>query len=131
MREILFRGKNKNGEWVSGLPYKAKYVGISSTVERFIVNPDTVGQYTGLCDKNDNKIFEGDICKLKTGDICTISFIGGCFSFFNVKFGNIPLNDTEFGVVEYDSRIGITNRATDIEVIGNIYDNKNLLEEEL
>lgn len=133
MQEILFRGKRvDNGEWIKSdsiMQIKGQNPRLWVEHEGWVeVIPETVRQYIGLKDKNGTKIFKGDICKLKTGDICTITFYGGCFSFFNVKFGNIPLNDTEFGVVEYDRKVGITNRATDIEVIGNIHDNPELLE---
>ena len=133
MREILFRGKTDKGEWVYGfyvyyvlspLPKQqfhrittGKEKGYGAT-ESYDVIPETIGQYTGLTDKNGTKVFEGDI--VKYGD--TIN---------KVVFEN--RNGTAyFGVVmdiaETWHFCYLTN-AECMEVIGNIHDNPELLKE--
>lgn len=121
MRDILFRGKRiDNGEWICGLPYKAKYGGISAIVnadeERFLIIPETIGQYTGLTDRNGTQIFEGDIVK-ENGDpeqYCTR---------YEIRW-----NEAGFEQKDVELRYGyLLERGSDLEIVGNIHDNSELL----
>ena len=136
MREILFRGKRTdNGEWVRGYVAeietawdKYEYGSLPTEYEKVIIRtdlcvrdicavlPETVGQYTGLTDKNRKKIFEGDIVQvplnIKEYFNCEIKFNDGCF---DVVQGNIR---------DY-LKVYVANRC--VKVIGNIHDNPELL----
>ena len=141
MREIIFRGKTEKGEWVYGDLLHPDNCGNGYSIEDFTkyknncfdVIPETVGQYTGLTDKNGKKIFEGDIVKILYTD-----------------WISQPLEDTrsleeyldsltEKGVVDFAPYVGwyLKNGKYDlsiisgthgyIEVIGNIHDNPELI----
>ena len=127
MREILFRGKDfVFGNWVEGFYFTAKtdqgtVVAIDSGDEVCQVIPETVGQYTGLTDKNGTRIFEGDIVRYVIVDIdgSEDAYIGAiCFE--PEKVG--------FAIKRDDYRAFFVNSwLIDIEVIGNIYDNPELM----
>lgn len=132
MREILFRGKRAdNGEWVEGDLFKNLYGGCAIRVcetydgdfylDDYKVAPETVGQYTGLTDKNGTKIFEGDICKnTKTGENVSVKWHG-------TMAGYVWSKRKENNQYLFD--FGELFRAYDkYEIIGNIHDNPELLE---
>lgn len=134
MRKILFRAKGTfNGEWVEGyyeFGYDAEtetpthYMWVVNHTEKYgemyMVIPETVGQYTGLTDKNGKKIFEGDICRnTKTGEIVSVVWHGTMAGYVwsRRKEGCKHLFD-----------FGALFRCFDkYEVIGNIHDNPELM----
>ena len=122
MREILFRGKRiDNGELVYG--DFIRYSGEKSIImvdlleeEDYWVSSETVGQYTGLDDKNGVKIFEGDILKDSLSWVCLVKWddSNGRFLGYHKK----PRGDT------YVCYVG---REPAQEIIGNIHDNPELI----
>lgn len=142
MREILFRGKDLNNEWHYGVPLVYKdldgNVNVVCITAPFMCNEavevETVGQYTGLKDKNGTKIFEGDYwVDTDESDIFVVEFKDGQYCF--AIYGNSCVL-TEGGYYEYT---GIFDKLdcvpmTDyyienIEIVGNIHDNPKLLKE--
>lgn len=127
-REILFRGKCvDNGKWVEGCFWKdiwgdnTEYIYYDG--EDYEVIPETVGQYTGLNDKNGKKIFEGDIVKTKKyGKIIGHSNVAD-FDIFQVVY-----KSAVFRLENHNRGFNLVGNGADYEVIGNIYDNPELLE---
>ena len=127
MREILFRGKTKQGEWVYGLPFYTNEIidGIESKDGKlYYVLPETVGQFTGLTDKNGKKVFEGDIVGYTNSD--NELAMGGV-----VKYGyfNCSCCDGVYGWYIEGGDIRLFEEPNDFcEVIGIIHDYPELLE---
>lgn len=133
-REILFRAKKVDGgEWAEG--YIVKKHGLyflydiknSDTCRQnnYLVEEDTICQYTGLTDKNGKKIFEGDIVRFGK-------------NYGEVKFG---LHESNWQIYKYNQgffvkfpkeyfRNELGYWRNKVVVVGNVYDNPKLLEEE-
>jgi uncharacterized phage protein (TIGR01671 family) len=134
VRDYKFRGKRvDNGEWVYFNQYGA-YVdknGNEISPKRFTrdcgykIIPETVGQFTGLHDKNGKEIYEGDICQFyrhsdishmhEKTDIAQIYFFRGAFM-YNTKY------------VNERTLSSLWRPGESVEVIGNIHSNPELLE---
>ena len=146
MRKILFRGKRlDNGEWIQGFfailgddYYIAPDINAYTSMggrgkgrcmlfgNYYQVIPETVGQFTGLIDKNSKKIFEGDIIKIVPdydySDDYSISKVYSYNGILCVDYHGDDFDSTALGFLDDYLPDG------DFEVIGNIHDNPELLE---
>lgn len=153
MREILFRGKRvDNDEWICGycckipeefiteginirlkgcefhsaiqIVLKNEYGCIEAISQPIEVDEKTLGQYTGLCDNNGTKIFEGDIVKATPYGRVELGFVKyeeNAFRVVNWFYGElIPITCPEAESLMFSDR--------EVEVIGNVIDNPELLE---
>lgn len=152
MREIKFRGKTKDGEWVYGYIDATAYkdlVVIHSEATTYEVLPETVGQYTGLEDVNGKDIYEGDIIRVEEywNELMDIEHEEDDFDVFSLEeikgkkrkefVSPVIWEDGVFSV--YDSEdsgyflcilAGDMRRSQPIfisTIIGNVYDNPELL----
>ena len=147
MREILFRGKwLGNGEWVEGYYCKISettyafaedyernpipvhhYIlqevmtdwGLPNRFNQYEIDSETLCQYTGLTDKNGNRIWENDIVRIENSmdeGIGNIEFYGG------IWYVDGEPSNSLYDIVEYDD--------ADIEVIGNVFDNPEMMKEQ-
>ena len=135
VRTIIFRGKRiDNGEWVCG--FVVKMFGTYHIIDKddentaYGVIPETIGQYTGLKDKNGKRIFEGDMIKPFDDDIdkMVVEFHNGQFLLclygergYMAEYG--WEEEGNYGCFEAEP---LSSYGDDIEVIGNIHDNKEL-----
>ena len=124
LRKIVFRGKSKHtGEWVYG-SYIANYNNNDWIVQGgdfFAVDSDTVGQFTGLLDKNGEEIYEGDILD----DVCTNVRYLVYFSNIKCSLCFKPWSNFDAESIIHNSWVGVAIYG---KVLGNKFDNPELLE---
>ena len=127
MREILFRAKTINtGEWIQSMTIakgtikrKSNCIYIENSENKWVgVIPDTVGQFTGITDKNGVKIFEGDIIKMSGGLMLEPYPTEGVIKYNINSF-------VMYGKNEHDTYFNMSlncSDGTEFEVIGNIHE---------
>ena len=144
MREILFKAKRKdNGKWVYGCYAESKgktFIGIDISISidefevfctpiiRWIeVDPETLCQFTGRCDRYGNKIWENDILKTWSDEYAQVKF-----GLYSTGFASDDCNQGFYAAFSEDSyyRHELGYWCKESYVIGNIFDNKELLQEE-
>ena len=122
MREILYRGKRAdNGEWVEGFYLYTEEnthpVIIDMKCRSHIIIPETVGQFTGLTDKNGVRVFEDDILfSSYIADSPSIEVVKWIYNGWHTQEGDLtPDMIDDVGIMPYS------------EVIGNVHDNPGLM----
>ena len=134
MREILFRGKcnevgKYNGHWIEGHYGEDEgrneiFFSTKIGIVGYSCEPESIGQYTGLTDKNGKKIFEGDVLKIYEGSEDDGYKISNVYSYGGVLCVDYETSEWDFNALAFlDS-----DNVFTFEVIGNIHDNPELLE---
>lgn len=134
MREILFKAKRKdNGKWVEG-NYVEKYDLLGKRhlilyVDNYVrwkcveIVPETLCQFTGLCDKNGNRIWENDILMAHLDESCPEDVT---YEAVEWNVAGWVTHETDSTDKQYLDKFDLEH----FEVVGNIFDNKELLQEE-
>jgi len=134
MREIKFRAKiSGTDEWIYGLP-NAVYLNnnidsIQCKKSKKIeyIKIDTLGEYTGLKDKNGKEIYEGDILTYHYYDfMCIVKFENGSFVCYHAREKDWDENELKWGLLSRAFDSDMIESFGEIEIIGNIYENPEL-----
>ena len=125
--EIEFRGKLiNNGDWAYGnLHISASGIAIITPDKSLIgrygqVDTDTVGQYTRMIDKNKKKIYEGDIIKAWSDGVCAIGYV-------KRRTDGLYVMYPAYQYKEFWGLCPNKNGETSVEIMGNIFDNPDLI----
>ena len=125
MRNIKFRGLRTDGKvWVYGGYFQhtpdedgVRYYIFDFNEGAVEVIPESVGQFTGLTDKNGKEIYEGDLIDFGNSNPVEVKFDNGCFNVFNEPLG-----------WDFDSEeIPIKTNLKYCEIIGNVFENPDLV----
>lgn len=128
---IKFRGLDSLGNWVFGIPQTSTTLHLTLDCiaqyfteqrkygrQNVTVNPETVGQFTGLTDKNGIEIYYGDILKTVTGKLMVVDW--------SENFASFVLNRSGWAFSHW---FGESCNPEDCEVVGNKYQNPDLLQD--
>ncbi len=152
MREVLFRAKKQdNGDWIEGylcygniiktvrkcFDWRGDYV--CDSLEEYKVDKETVGQYVGVCDKNGKKIFEGDIVKvvyIEKRDFQGVKYDSEYELIEQIVYSEknacfmLKIDCQGIPMYRHLSNNNALVKIKELEVIGNIHDNPELLEKD-
>lgn len=132
MREILFRGKRKkDGKWIYGYLVKHdEFVIVDKSLGSIgcgaQVIPETIGEFTGLVDKDGTKIFEDDIVRTIYGRLCVVHWC----SFPSYVGWDLTPVPTKNNLEKKPPRLADLMKARHLRVVGNVADNPELFKEE-
>lgn len=116
---VLSQNEHLNGMWIYGYLAGENYINSPELEGEFLVDKDTVGQYIGVDDKNGKEIYEDDIVRTNSGRMCKV-----------VRFSSPQYQGWDLEPIEAKNPPPKERELwKDLEVIGNVYENADLLKE--
>lgn len=116
---VLPQNKHLDGKWIYGYLADENYINSSELEGEFLVDKETIGQYIGVPDKNGKEVYEGDIVRTNIGRLCKVVWFSSPqyqgWDLEPVETKNPPQKERELW--------------KGLEVIGNVYENADLLKE--